>query len=311
MFLSHLPALTVFAAVALGVAGFYLAIASGADVCRNLFRLIRRKQAQVYRPGEHIHLALKLTGRRWVRLRTSGVLFVVTFLVLFALGQRGWWVDLSAGSFAIVAVLLGLIPLYGAIVLLQLYRYRVKLSRALHLHNAVAQRLGEVQMRGNRLHHSIPVADSVIDHIVVGGNGVYAIQIFKPPSRRVESVAYSEGGLRFEPGGEIHDWRRFRKSVVELTKALSQLVGLPVTVMPVMVIPDCRIESMPESGPLLVSLESCTSFVGWKDQRAFLMDDDADKINAWLLKQTITRRPKNLRELGNRIGAHVPRPAFS
>jgi len=199
---------------------------------------------------------------------------------------------------------------FSIVGMIQLIRYRLRLSSLLYAHIEVAQRLTEAQLRGNRVYHAVPIGDAIIDNVVVGSNGVYTVSLVTSPAQDCESVSFRRGGLVFQPGAVRHDLRQYGKTIIALTRALSEQVSEPVVVQSVVIVPDCRIEEAQDDGPLLVSMESCMSFVGWKDQRAFLMEDDIAAINDWLSRQVLEQKSRSLRQMASCLNEQVNRPAL-
>ena len=237
-------------------------------------------------------------------------MFCVSLVLLIGFGRHGWWPVLPVGLNAFIAVVLLLMLGFGIARMLQLVRYRARLARLLDTHIEVAQRLTEAQLRGNRVYHAVPIGDAIIDNVIVGSNGVYTVSLVPRPVQNCESVSFRRGGLIFQPGAVRHDLRQYGKTIIALTRALSECVSEPLVVQPVIIVPDCRIEEGEEDGPLLVSMESCMSFVGWKDKRAFLMEDDIAAINDWLTRQVLEQKPRSLRQMANCLNGQIERPAL-
>lgn len=311
MDLSLLPALTAFTSLAFAVAATYLLLAGFANIVGILFRHFRPPRSVSCRPGEVVHHALKISGRQWDHYRTAALLFCVSLILLLGFGRHGWWPDFSAGIYGIVGFVLAIVLSFGAVKSFNLIRYRSRLSNLLDAHIDVAQRLTEAQLRGNRVYYAVPVDDGIIDNVVVGSNGIYTVSLVMPPANGVESVQFRRRGLVFQPGAVRHDLRQYGRSIVALTKALSACVGDPVIVQTVIVVPNCRIEEAQEDGPLLVSMESCNSFVGWKDPRAFLMDDDLAKVNDWLSRQFLEQRPSSMQQLVSGLEGQANQPVVA
>ena len=307
---SILLALIAFTAVAFLVGASYLLLSRSLDMAGSLLQRFRHSRPVSCRPGEVVHQALKITGRRLEQYRTAALLFCVSLALLLGFGRHGWWPDRPIGIYAVIGAVLLLMLGFGIIKLFQLMRYRVRLLRLLDAHLEVAQRLTEAQMRGNRVYHAVPIGGGVIDNVVVGSNGVYTINLVTPPVQGCESVSFRRRGLIFQPGAIRHDPHQYQKSITALTRALSECVGETVIVQPVIVVQDCRIEESQEDGPLLVSMESCTSFVGWKDKQAFLMENDIALINDWLSRQGLEHQPRSLRQMANSLHGQIDRPAL-
>ncbi len=61
---------------------------------------------------------------------------------------------------------------------------------------------------------------------------------------------------------------------------------------------------------MVVSLESCASFVGWKEPRAFLMDDELEAINRWLARQSLEAQSESMRDVAAYLDRQLARPAL-
>jgi len=305
-----LPSYIFFTAVALTLSVSYLGLAAVVVATQGLVGHFRHARPISRRPGEIVHQALKITGRRWDQYQTAALLFVASILLLLIFGRYEWWVNMSVSLYAAIAAAELLILFFGLAKVVQLARYRARLATLLDTHSAVAQRLVEAQLRGNRVYHSVPIGNGIIDNLVVGSNGVYTVQLFPPPDSRCESVLAHAGGLTFRPGDFDCDLRKHKHQTTLLARALSQAVGSPITVLPVIVVPDCTIESTSTERPLLVSMESCTAFIGWKEPDAFLMDEDIEEINRWLSTQEEERPPRSLQALTGALDPQIERPAL-
>ncbi len=310
MDLPFLPAYAVFTAISVLAATAYLALCRVGITASALLRRFRPARASSCRPGEVIHQALKLTGRRLEQFRTSALVFCVSMLVLTLFGRLGWWPEWPRWAFWLIAVAATGVQGFGVAKIIQLTRYRLRLSGLLARHIAVARRLADSQLRGNRLYHSVPIGDAIVDNVVVGPNGVYTVHLFSAPDKSCDSVALFNGDLLFRPGDVRLDLRQYRQTIGSLARALGDGIGSKVIVLPVIVVPDCLIEPAKESLPMVVSLESCPSFVGWKEPRAFLMDDELEAINRWLARRSLEARAESMRDVAAYLDRQVPRPAL-
>lgn len=308
-----LPLLTsslFFTAVALTVSLSYLAIAALVAAAKAFLAGFRRVRPVSRRPGEIVHQALKITGRRWDQYRTAALLFVASILLLMIFGRRDWWADMSLSLHVAIAAALLLILGFGVVKMIQLARYRIRLAKLLDTHITVAQRLVEAQLRGNRIYHSVPIGKGIVDNLVLGSNGIYTVQLFPVPENRYESVCAEPGSLTFQPGDINCDLSRHKHQTTLMARALSQLVGSSVTVLPVIVVPDCNIKPSSVDRPLLVSMESCTAFIGWKDPAAFLMDEEIAEIDRWLSTRVSGKPFRSLQAVAGVLDAQIARPAL-
>ncbi|MFQ5634275.1 MAG: hypothetical protein ACE5G3_02955, partial [Gammaproteobacteria bacterium] len=307
---SIVAAYSVFTSIALAFATAYLLLSRLVVAANGLMRRFRPARPSSCRPGEVIHQALKITGRRSDQFRTAAVVFGVAMLILTVFGRRDWWPAAPSWVFLLIAAAATILQAVVLAKIMQLTRYRLRLSRLLEKHFEMAQRLAEAQLRGNRVYHSVPIGDAIVDNVVVGPNGVYSVHLLPPPLSSSESVSLCGGDLVFQPGEVRHELRRYRKTVEALATELGEGIGSNVVVLPVIVVPDCTIGSTAETLPMLVGLETCTSFVGWKDPRAFLMTEELEAINRWLAKKVLDTRTDSMREVIGYLDQQVPRPAL-
>ena len=298
-----------FAVIALAVAAAYLGTVWLIMTAARLAARFRGFRPTSCRPGELVHQALKVSGRLWDHYRTAFLLLCVSFLLLVNFGRYGWWEPKSTFVNILILICL-LVPLaFGVLKLFQLARYRLRLTHFLDMHTQMAQRLVEVQLRGNRVYPSVRIHDGLIDNVVVGNNGVYAVQLFAPPPC-AEAVKFERGALIFQPCGTRMDLHSFNKALRGLGSVLTEQVGSQVNVLPVVVLPDCRIVPSEGNGPLLVSLQACASFVSWQDKNFFLHDEDIAKLAGWLGKQALEDPPRTLGAVINSLERQINWPAL-
>jgi hypothetical protein len=310
MTLSLLPAYAVFASISVAAAVCYLLLCRTVVLVNRLLQRLRPPPPSICRPGEMIHQALRITGHRSEQYRTAALVFGVAMLMLTAFGRLDWWPVAPTWAFALLAVVATGLQALGIAKIVQLTRYRMRLSRLLEMHVAVARRLADVQLRGNRVYHSVPIGAGFIDNVVVGPNGIYTVHLFPAPPNACASVSLLNGDLLFQPADVRYDLRRYRHSIGELAQALGDGIGSKVVVLPVIVVPDCPIAPSDEQLPMVISLTGCTSFVGWKDTRAFLMNDELEAINCWLAKRALGTYGASMRDVAGYLDAQVPRPAL-
>ncbi len=306
-----------FAIVALGVAAAYLGAVWLIMAAGRLLLRFRKTSPTSSRPGEMVHQALRISGRRWDHYRTAALLFGVSFLLLVNFGSDPGWG--AQPAWVVISALLGVIGVLGiaALKLVQLGRYRARLNKSLELHTQVAQRLVEVQLRGNRVYPSVRVGDDIVDYLVVGVNGVYALQLAALPEA-AESVQLDRGSLVCQPGGQRISLQPLNNSLLRLAGKLSEQIGSEIRILPVVVVPTGRIvtasqnsdDDGDERSPMLVSLQACASFVGWQKKDFFLHEDDIARLSGWLGKQALDSPPRTLAAVIASLDRQIRWPAL-
>jgi hypothetical protein len=296
-----------FATISLCVAAAYLGLIYLTRLLADLAMRLREKHPAICRPGEIIHQGLKVTGRLWDHFRTAALLFGVSFLLLMNFGRYGWWVPLPTLANVAIATVLSCVLGYSLLKMIQLARYRRSLAALLEIHNQISSRLIEAQLRGNRVFYAVRVGDVVLDNVIVGRDGVYTLQLFTAPAGS-DGVQCASGGLTFLPVGQKISLQPYSRAVISLSKALTNANGSKVTVLPVVVAPECKIEASDSHVPMIVSVQTCNAFIGWQEQGAFLLDEDVATISAWLASRELERVPRSVNATVGALQNHLRWP---
>jgi len=285
--ISAVPVVASFSALALVFAVFYfLASGLGANLASLIKRARHKGSAIPFEPGRFIQQEVHDLGGRLRRHGTAALIFCTSLASLLAIGRQGWWPELPVWAWLILLVtILGIIG-YTEIRCIGLAICRRKLKLLRDDHVVIADHLNEARSRGNRIFHSIPMREGVIDHVIVGKKGIFAIQIVRPPSRKFTSVRLEYDMLVFAPRNVekgIKNIRKFTRPVTMLSERLTNALQHTVNVRPMIIVTDCQVESSTNPSCLLVNAASCNMFVGWNDPEAYLMDDEIEKISDWLV----------------------------
>jgi hypothetical protein len=299
-----IPTFASFSALALAFSAIYLLLST---LGGNLASLVRRARSSgqerspvPFEPGRFVQQEANRIGRHLHRNRTAVLIFCASFGSLLIVGRQDWWPELPLWVWIILtAMLIGFIA-YVESRFFRLAIYRLRLNALREEHVVVADRLNEARARGNNVLHSIPMREGIIDHVVVGKKGIFAIQIVRPPSRKFTSVRLRDEMLIFAPQDVekgILNIRKFTTPVTILSKRLTDAVGSPVKVFPIIVVTDCEVKNSPGKNCLLANPGSCIMFVGWNDPGTHLMDDEITAVNDWLMRRCQERPFRNWRPM--------------
>lgn len=122
-------------------------------------------------------------------------------------------------------------------------RQRHKEQLGLDCERAVGQELNQLMLDGYRVFHDFQADNFNIDHIVIGGNGVFAIETKgrpKPDRDRGQEdakVVYDGNMLQFPMWREKEPLEQAKRQAVWLADWLSKAVGEQVPVKPVLALP--------------------------------------------------------------------------
>jgi hypothetical protein len=128
--------------------------------------------------------------------------------------------------------------------LYRLFRYRQDLYLGLDGEQAVGQELNQLMLDGCRVYHDFQVDGKFnIDHIVIGENGVFAIETkgrAKPDrggGQEDVRVVYDGQSLQFPTWSEKEPIEQAKRQATWLSKWLTKAVGQKVSVTPALALP--------------------------------------------------------------------------
>ena len=207
-----------------------------------------------------------------------GVLFVAAYVLnaerLFT-GYPVWQlyiflVVLSAGAF------LALYQLAHTV----LARHRVRLLRDANI--AVGHRLQGIATGFGRVYHDVETAAGVIDHVIVGPSGAYAINVFARRPAKNGGVALDANTLTFEPGGKTESIIQIAARTAALEREFRRLLDHRVRVRSVLAVPGWQVNSQSGEDHLVVNDKSLAMLRGWKNKADYLMNEDVDALHQLL-----------------------------
>lgn len=234
-------------------------------------------------PGDALRRQLRDTDLRAATRLAAAFVLLSVFVALFFAGTERWWSDLHPWAWWLVSLFLAAAAAYEVRVLLGLLQTRRQAARSLDAHIATAQRLEYVAARGNYLFHCVPVGDAYIDHVVLGTNGLCAVHVIDRPPSGDRTARLEAGGVVFGTGeGERHPLKNWRGVVAGLTRELEAGLGRALTVRSVIVVPGWEVSAAEERDTLLVNQSGLTMMTGWRDQRAFLLDEEVADLERFL-----------------------------
>jgi len=133
---------------------------------------------------------------------------------------------------------------YYSIKLASMFKKCNRLRLGLDCERAVGQELNHLMLDGYRVYHDFPAENFNIDHIVIGSNGVFAVETkgrAKPVKGEVK-IIYDGQGLKFPTHYEQEPFEQAKRQADWLARWLTSAVGAQVEVKPVLVYPGWYIE---------------------------------------------------------------------
>lgn len=205
----------------------------------------------------------------------SALAFVMLFTAAYVLqaqqlfaGYPDWQLYLQL-IFLALAVGLAVFRLGKTIIV----RRQIKFLRDANI--AIGHQLRQISNGVTQVFHDADTSAGIVDHVLLGQNGLYAINVIAKRARGGGSVRLTGNTLQFSTSDD--------ESIVDiaakarrLEKEFSELLGHKVRVRSVIAAPGWEIAEQTNEDHLLVNERNIGMLRGWKDNSDHMMNEDVD-----------------------------------
>lgn len=243
---------------------------------------------------------LQALSRRQSTYVGAAVVFVVMYGVAWLLDGPSLFAGYPEWQlYAVFAALLGAACFAAYRLLHTVLCWRA--VRFLHDANmAIGHQLQQIAAEHGRAYHDVPTPAGVIDHVLVGQNGVYAVTVIARRRWRKGVVRLDDNELVFSNAG-------YRAPIVDATagarrlaRECRHLTGRPVRVRSVIAVPGWDIADQFGQEHLLVNERNLAMMRGWRDRGDYLMDEEAAAIQLELARRC-SRNGSRRRDNGKEV----------
>lgn len=245
---------------------------------------IMREAAQRFRDE------LEALSRKQSAYLGAGLMFVFIFAVAHTFeahqlfeGYPAWQLYLLLGTLIAAAGF----ALYRLVCTVRQWR-QVRFLRDANI--AVGHSLQRIAVGHGRVFHDVVTPAGVVDHVILGPGGIYAVNVVAHRALRRESVRLAEGELRFKPDGKTMSIADIASKTTRLEQEFRDLLRNSVRVRSVIAVPGWHAESQTGNGHLVVNERTLPMLRGWRDEADYLMDEDVETLQQHLTK-TCKRSP--------------------
>jgi len=225
-------------------------------------------------------------GRRLADVATSLLVFVAVTLLGIAFGPFGQLQDLprwAAVLLCVSTVLLVAAALVRTALLLPRYRQAL-LTRDAGL--VIGHALHRLNGSLNRCFHDVPCASGIVDHVIAGLHGLYAIKVVARRPGKNRQSRIDGGELQFASGAPSLALDEFVATARRLARECSKTVGHEVHIRCVVAVPGWEVNVQASEDILLVNERNVSMLAGWKDPQDYLMNEDVDAVQDLLSART-------------------------
>ena len=237
---------------------------------------INREAAQRFRDELE-----RIAASQWTYL-SAALVFVLIFASAHALRAERIYAGYPNQQ---LYLLLGLLAVLGALVAKRLIESQVARSHVELLRDAniaVGHHLQRIAAGFGRVYHDVETTAGIIDHLVVGANGVYAVSVFAEKPIKDGRVLLDNNLLRFEPGNRATSIVSTGKRTAALEREFRRLLDHRVRVRSVIAVPGWEVHDQAGEEHLVVNNRSLPMLRGWQDQADFLMNEDLEALHEML-----------------------------
>lgn len=282
----------IFCALAIALVGTLVFIAVGHAWMALGARLQRRNpfsEQILLEPGHRVRQNLQNLDKRYYLFLSSLLVYVLLLIVAFALPSEPLSYAAPAWVWLALLALIAVVSLLLPFQVVKLKRARSRLAFRRTANIAVGHALQRIASRGYNVYHDVRVGNHVIDNVVIGAKGAYAVNVFVLGNKRTKNgtARLDDSSLVF---GKTKTSAPIGISVNRaggLSKELSKVIGHPIRVRSVIAVPGWNVASTDSDKHLLVNEKNVVMLTGWTDPDTYLMDDDVAQIHDFLATRCV------------------------
>ena len=218
---------------------------------------------------------------------SAALVFILLFVAAHALhaerlyaGYPNWQLNIF-----IVALTAGALLVVWKLVRNFITRRQVRLLRDANI--AVGHELQSIATDFGHIYHDVETSAGIIDHVVVGQSGAYAVNVFARQPQRNGHVELENNELHFMPTDKSDSIVATGKRIAALEREFRRLLDHRVRVRSVIAVPGWEVREQSNDEHLLVNVRGLPMLRGWKDQADYLMNEDLEALRKML--QDLTR----------------------
>jgi hypothetical protein len=230
---------------------------------------------------------LERLGRQQSIYLIAALVFSVIFAITYLFPPQGMFEDLPKWQLILVLALFAAAAVYTPYRLISILLKKRRLAFVRDANMATGHALQKLNANQNRLFHDVPCGAGVIDNVVVGRHGIYAINVIARKPGKDNTVSLRGDKLTFAPGNLSMSVARIGVKAEQFAKAIGKLLKHTVRVRCVIVIPGWEVESQTSEAYLAVNERNITMLTGWKDPKDFLMNEEVDVVQKHLTQRCI------------------------
>ena len=223
---------------------------------------------------------------------SAGLVFAVLFVAAYILKAKELFIGYPHWQLSVLlaALLVGALMALFRLLRTILVRRQVKLRRDANI--AIGHQLQRLATGVGHTYHDIETSTGIIDHLIVGQGGAYAVTVVARSTVKNGTVTLDNNELQFKPGGHTHSIVATKAKIAGIEREFRRLLDHRVRVRSVLAIPGWNVLEQGSDEHLLVNEKNLAMLSGWKDQADYLMNEDVDVLHKLLTSRCALKAGK-------------------
>lgn len=288
----YLPAISSAIAIALAAALAFACLAAG-------YRYLgRRFGNRLYFDGiilteaaHRLRASRTALGRRQATYLAGGLVFGLVFAATRLLRPDPLLAALPRWAHIAVLAATGLVGVAALYRLGVIVRRRSRLRHRRDASMIVGHSLQKLCGNMNRVFHDVPCSAGIVDHVIAGLHGIYAIKVLSRRPGKDSRIRLQDDSIVFASRHEPVAIGSFKAIAARLGRECSKAVKHDVHVRCVIAVPGWEVTAQSGNDILVVNERNISMIGGWKDQRDFLMNEDIDVVHELLTARCAATPP--------------------
>ena len=211
--------------------------------------------------------------------------FVVLFTAAYVLQAKLLFVGYPSWQLYLQLAFLGLVAGYATYHLARtvLARHQVKFLRDANV--AIGHQLQQLTVEGTRVFHDVATTAGIVDHVIIGQKGLYAVNVVARRSSRNAHARLRENTVEYSNGKADYSIVEINAKTARLQKEFRELLGHKIRVRSVIAVPGWDIGEQSCDNHLLVNERTIAMLSGWKDNSDYLMNEDVAALQTDLMSR--------------------------
>jgi len=221
---------------------------------------------------------LKALSRSQSSYLGAALVFVVIYIATIAFNGPELFVGYPEWQLYVLLTALAAAALFALYRLIRtVFAWRtVRFMRDANI--AIGHQLQRIASAHGRAYHDVPTSAGIVDHVLIGQGGVYAINVVARRHLKKGSVNLGSNDLHFSNSERTLPIVDVIATTNRLEKEFRKILGKNIRVRSVIAVPGWDISDQTDNDHLLVNERTIPMISGWKDQKDYLMNEDVHAL---------------------------------